>query len=160
MIPLAIVLRYRDGSESERSVSLAPGGSDSAATNRFLLELLGPPVALLKSREAHASFSVEALQRRLTVLGGQTRLVELRDDGGVLPLGWTLSERARRAIDDQVAQLDLGFLEQAGLVKGGSGGPEGRRARLDGVRSDATLIRQARTRSAPGPSSPARSAPG
>ena len=124
VIPLAIVLRYRDGSESERSVSLAPGGSDSAATNRFLLELLGPPVALLKSREAHASFSVEALQRRLTVLGGQTRLVELRDDGGVLPLGWTLSERARRAIDDQVAQLDLGFLEQAGLVKGGSGGPK------------------------------------
>src|SRR5262249_43188308 len=116
--PLAIVIRYRDDSESERSVTLAPGGTDSTASNRFLLELLGPPVALLKAREARASFSVEALQRRLTALGGQTRLLELRDDTGTLPLGWSLSERARGTIDGQVAQFDLGFLEQAGLSRG------------------------------------------
>ncbi|HTP50556.1 MAG TPA: hypothetical protein VMK42_07660 [Anaeromyxobacteraceae bacterium] len=122
--PLVIVIKYTDGAIPRRSASLVPAGVQGPVTNRFLTELLGPPVALLQAREARASFSVKSLRRKVKVLGGRTVTIALDDKQHPLPLGWTLSETAQKYIDDCVKHVPTDFLVEAGLRRSGPpGGP-------------------------------------
>jgi hypothetical protein len=98
-------------------------------------ELLSPPRALLASREARGALAAEALKSHLTAMPAEqcARFIEFRipADSAVLPLGWQLSQAARRGLRQQ-------FEQRPGVL-----GARRRRQRIRSVRRGARASRSA-----------------
>jgi hypothetical protein len=102
------VLYLRNSPSVDPDRRRTPGDEPTKRANRGLNDLLSPPVALLQTRNARASLAVTALRRT----DGPEQFHELvlckrlgKEEAPVpLPLGWQLSESARRAMEAQLPQ--------------------------------------------------------
>ncbi|HYO13150.1 MAG TPA: hypothetical protein VE685_08155 [Thermoanaerobaculia bacterium] len=127
-----------------------PAVEPTKRANRGLNDLLSPPIALLQTRNARGSLAVTTLRRTV----GPEHFHELLlckkvkdEDAPVpLPLGWQLSESARRAME---AQLPKGRPAAAPLPGGCPGFNQRNLKRIDALLSRPAASPVLRTR-APG----------
>jgi hypothetical protein len=72
---------------------------------RWLNELLSPPLALINTRNARGSYGRADLYQMANAMGGRFLHIGLQKLDGPAPLGWALSDKAMKTMDDKLKAI-------------------------------------------------------
>ncbi len=104
LVPVVIVITndpavkqpcYKTGGDQE------PGEND-CSKQKFMNELLSPAVTMLNTRGARGSYARNEIKKYVQNLGGHYLEIGLCGGKGPLPLGWTLSDLAKKNMEQQL----------------------------------------------------------